>query len=244
MADMLSDAQRAALERLAQDLERVFAGRLESLVSYAGHQGDETLHTLALVKGLGFKDLSACVPLVDGWRRARLAVPLMLSHDELQRTIDIFPLEYASIIASAVVIRGANPFAGVEVPIADVRRACETQAKSHLIHLREGFLEARGDTAAIGSLITSSGAPFRTLLTNILRLPERGGDSFGPALFSDESLATGAEARIGVPRALVREVLGAAHTGQTSIADPSALLARYIDAAGRIWEYVDGWKAE
>ena len=235
MAD-ISDARHAGLERLAQDLERVFGARLESLIRYAGHQGDDTLHTVAVVSGLAFSDLSACVPCVDGWHRAHVAVPLMLSRDELERTIDIFPLEYASIIASATTIRGSNPFASLQVPIDDVRRACEAQAKSHLIHLREGFLESRGASSAIASLIASSGAPFRTLLTNILRLPDDG-NSLSPALLSDESLASGAERRIGVPATLVREVL----SGQTSMADPSALLARYIEAVGRIWEYVDGW---
>jgi hypothetical protein len=237
MAD-ISDQQRGALERLARDLERVFAGRLESLVHYPGHQGDETLHTVAIVNGLAFGDLPRCLPFVDGWRRARIAVPLMLSRDELRRTIDIFPLEYASIAAGAVAIRGPNPFASVQVPIDDVRRACETQAKSHLIHLREGFLESRGASSAIASLIASSAPPFRTLLTNILRLP-RDGAQLSAAHLSDESLAAGAEERIGIPSTLVREVLGA----QSTIADPSALLARYVDAAQRIWDYVDGWAA-
>jgi hypothetical protein len=28
----------------------------------------------------------------------------------------------------------------------------------------------------------------------------------------------------------------------STIADPTALLARYIDASERIWRYVDGWR--
>jgi hypothetical protein len=238
-----SATQERALEALARDLERVFGPRLESLVAYAGHDGDGTLHTVALIDGLTFRDLATCLPLADGWRRRGLAVPLMLSQAELARTVDIFPLEYSSIISSHTVVRGRNPFDGITVPNEDVRRACEAQAKGHLIHLREGFLESHGEAAAIAQLIARSARPLRALIANIARLPDNGRGTANAAPISDEALAQVAELRIGVPAALVHDVLTAAATGQTTIADPSALLARYLDAAQRIWDYVDTWRA-
>ena len=45
------------------------------------------------------------------------------------------------------------------IPAEDVRRACEAQAKSLLIHLREGFLESHAETTRIARLITASAAP-------------------------------------------------------------------------------------
>ncbi len=58
---------------------------------------------------------------------------------------------------------------------------------------------------------------------------------------SDEALGAMAEKRMGVSATLVREVLASSAGGHSTIEDPSALLARYIDAAQRIWAYVDGW---
>jgi hypothetical protein len=238
-----SVAQERALDALARDLERVFGPRLASLVAYEAHDGDDALHTLALIEGLTFRDLTACLPLADGWRRRGLAVPLMLSQAELSRTVDIFPLEYSSIISSHALVRGRNPFDGVRVPSEDVRRACEAQAKSHLIHLREGFLESQGEATAIGQLIMRSAGPLRALIANIARLPDNGRATTESSPISDDALAQIAESRMGVPAALVHDVLTAATTGQTTIADPSALLARYLDAAQRIWDYVDTWRA-
>ena len=60
---------------------------------------------------------------------------------------------------------------------------------------------------------------------------------------TDESLARMAEARMGVPAALIREVLATSAGGHSTVTDPSALLARYIDAAHRVWAYVDGWRS-
>jgi hypothetical protein len=238
----LTDAQRAALEGLARDLERVFGPRLEALVAYAGHHGDDRAHSLAIVRDLGFKDLSACIPFTDAWRRQHVAVPLMLARDELQRTIDIFPLEYSGIIATATTIRGTNPFEGARIPAEDVRRAVETQAKSHLIHLREGYLESHGEAAAIGRLIGASAAPLRTLLSNLARLTGEVRELDAPAT-SDAALAALAERRTGIQASLVSEVFAAAASGHTTIADPSALLARYVDACQRLWEYVDQWRS-
>ena len=168
----------------------------------------------------------------------------MLTDDELQRTIDIFPLEYASILAGYTVVRGSDPFRGMTIPAADVRRACEAQAKSHLIHLREGFLESHAETTRIARLIAASAGPLRGLLTNIARLPDNGDGTPAFGSVSDESLAAMAEQRMGVPAALIREVLASSSQGQSSVADPSHVLAAYIDAAKRIWEYVDGWTGE
>lgn len=239
----LTEAQQGAVETLARDLDRVFGARLESLVAYAGQDGDDTIHSLALVEGLTFRDLAACVPLADMWHRRGVAVPLMLSQSELSRTLDIFPLEYAAIMSTHVVVRGRNPFAGIRIPAEDLRRACEVQAKSQLIHLREAFLESHGDGAALSRLIVRSAAPFRALLANIARLPDDGqaaADTGTP--LSDELLARMAERDMGVPEGLVREVLSSSRTGPSTLTDPTALLARYIDAAQQVWDYVDRWR--
>lgn len=234
-AAALSAEDRKALDGLAADLRRVFGTRLQSLAAYglnplATDQDD--IHTMALVERLTFEDLAACVPLAAGWRRVGLAVPLILEHDEFLRTLDVFPLEYGAIISDHVLVAGADPFQSAAVSPADVRRASEHAAKSHLIHLREGFLESGGNPQSVARLIAASAAPFRVLLVNIARLFEEG----------DEDLADSAERQIGIPASLVREVLAAGAGAQSTIADPTALLARYIAAVERVWEYVDRWR--
>jgi hypothetical protein len=166
-------------------------------------------------------------------------VPLVLTRHEFIRTLDVFPLEYGDIIASHVRLFGDDPFAGIAVADADRRRGCELQAKSHLVHLREGFIETHGDARRIAQLIAASAAAFRTVLVNILRL-ERGG-ALDRDLLDHEALGHHAERIIGIPAAVVNDVLTSRRTA-TAAADPSALLARYLEASERVWRYVDGWK--
>jgi hypothetical protein len=209
-----------AFETLTSDLRRIFDTRLTSLVAY-GEPDDDGVHTMALVDQLTFNDLAKCVPLTSSWRRLGLATPLILTGDEFRRTLDVFPLEYGNIIAHHVILSGADPFTRLSVREADLRRGCERRAKSHLIHLREGFLETSGNAAEIADLIAASAAPLRKLLGHI------------------ETLDPGAAARVGITHDLIREIESAA---DTTIADPSALLARCITAVERLWEYVDAWQ--
>jgi hypothetical protein len=234
----LSPPRRAALESLASDLHRIFGNRLFSLCAYGVPANDEAeARSIALVDHLAFEDLAACVPLAMGWDARGLAVPLILERDEFARTLDVFPLEYGEIIANHVHVFGDDPFEGLTVADVDVRRGCELQAKSHLIHLREGFLETGGDPRAVARLIAASAQGFNRLLTNIVVLVAN-----GPADDAHDDLATAAERHIGVPAELTREVLASAAGGTSTIVDPTALLARYIGAVERLWELVDTWK--
>jgi hypothetical protein len=235
-----SSSQQRAIEALAGDLDDVFGSRLQALVAYPGSHDDGSVHSCALVDGLAFQDLVKCLPFTGRWHQRRTAVPLMLSADELQRTLDVFPLEYATIAADHVVVRGVDPFAGLTVPLDDLRRAVEAQAKSHLIHLREGYLESHGEATRIANVIAGSAPPLRALLTSIARLP--GGGSASPDR-SDEALAKMAETRMDVPAAVVRDVLASSSGGQSTITDPSHLFSRYLDATDKIWKYVDGWRS-
>ena len=234
-----SSSQQRAIEALARDLEDVFGPRLQALVAYPGSHSDGSVHSCALVDGLAFR--SGQVPAVHArWHQRRTAVPLMLSADELQRTLDVFPLEYATIAADHVVVRGVDPFAGLTVALDDLRRALEAQAKSHLIHLREAYLESHGEATRIANVIAGSAPPLRALLTSIARLPDGGAAS--PDL-SDEALAKMAETRIGVQAAVVRDVLASSTGGQSTITDPTHLFSRYLDATQKIWEFVDAWSS-
>ena len=232
----LSGEERAALAGLAADLGRVFGSGLHAVAAYGLNvpvQPPRVVHSIALVERLVFSDLARCAPLVVGWRRRSLAVPLILEREEFLRTLDIFPLEYGDIIADHVLVSGTDLFATARVARADVRRACELAAKSHLVHLREGYLEAAGDANATARLIAASAASFRALLSNIARLAE--GD--------DSDVPETAARQIGISATVVREVLQAGAGNQSTVADPSALFSRYLDATEQIWEFVDTWRA-
>jgi len=244
-----------AVTRLRTDLQEVFAGRLESLVLYGAHasapasggagadaarpspgpSNSGRLHTLAFVSSLAYADLAACASRVDAWIRAGLAMPLLLASDEFAASLDAFPLEYGAIIAHHHVLFGADPFTGIAVDPADVRRALEVQAKSHLIHLREGFLETGGQGREVARLIQSSIGSFTTLLINLTSLDQDDGRS-------QDALARYAEARIGLSGALIARLLSLPSRSTLSADEATQLYPPYLDASDKLARFVDRWK--
>ena len=169
--------QSAALG-LVDDLRDVFGDRLRSVVAYGPHIDGHSaapLTCLALVSSHDLHDLEACARHTARWRRNRIATPLVLPETEFRRSLDAFPLEYGEIIRAHQRVYGSDPFDGVAIAQADLRRACETQIKSHLVHLREGFIESGGEPAAVASLVAASAPAFTALLRNVAWL-SGGGD--------------------------------------------------------------------
>src|SRR4029453_17238543 len=101
-------------------------------------------------------------------------------------------------------VYGDNPFSSATIASDDVRRACEQQAKSHLLHLREAFIESGGRPTDVAELVTTSAPAFTLLLRNVARL--------NSVTTSDRPEGTRAGARaVGIPEELVADMLNLEH---------------------------------
>ena len=239
-----------AVKTLERDLREVFGNRVQSFVIYGthahhaeraaashghGHGHDEPplIHTLTVVDSVGHDDLRACTARLASWHDAHLATPLVLAADELARSLDAFPFEFTAILADHTVVAGRNPFEGLHIESTDLRRACEVQARSHLLHLRQGFMETRGRGDALAVLVVRSAGAWASLLENVVRL-----QGF-PGL---DRAAVGRH----VERALnltngVEDIVKLAGVKEISSADALRLFPAYLDAAERLTRYVDRW---
>ena len=205
----------AAVTMLERDLRGIFGGRLQSLSAY----GDGA-HTLVIVDALNADDLRACAGRARAWHDAKLATPLLLAANEFESALDAFPLEFGAIVASHTVLAGDAPFARATVDPADVRRAIEVQARSHLLHLREGFVEAHGRADAVSLLIADSAPAFRALLASITRLD--------PAFD---------------PGAAGREIAALADAHDLPSTEADRVFTPYLEAVERLVKHIDSWKA-
>lgn len=152
-------------DTLTSDLKAVFGDRLRMVAVFSGDT-----HTCAIVQSLTLDDLDRCAALEPKWKKLGRDVPLLLLEPELARGLDAFPLEFSEIIATRRVVAGTDLFEGLSIAKADLRRACEVQARGHVMHLREGYVEAANDSKAVERLVLAAIAPFRALVTNAARL--------------------------------------------------------------------------
>ena len=222
----LSTTARRAFDRMAEDFSRVLGARFGALVAYAPDRG------AAFATSIESADLDALSMLTEVWHRSGLSTPLLLTSHEFSRSLDAFPLEYQAILDRHVVIVGTPPFAGASVPREELRRACETQAKGHLVHLRQSWIDAAGHNEDLAQRIVGSALPLRVLLTQVASL--RGNDSGDAAAFAAETFPAHAD--------ILRAVLALEPDGVGA----KALIERlpqYLAACEAIWEFVDEWRA-
>jgi hypothetical protein len=224
-------------ERAVAALRGIFRERLRSVVAYGTHMDegqDGAFSCLALVTSLTVADLEACAARTHGWQREGIATPLLLPEQEFRRSLDAFPLEYAEMLRAHEVLYGSNPFDGATIERGDLRRACETQIKSHLVHLREGFIEAGGTPRAVGDLVTASAPAFGSLLRNIARL--------NGSTARDRATATRDGARAAqLPDDVVTDILALERPSALKATDAAKIFPEYLAAVEQLARYVDTW---
>ena len=218
------------------DLRRIFGERLRSVVAYGEQSESAPLTCLALVRSVDATDLDACARAVHGWHRHGLATPLILPEHEFRRSLDAFPLEYSEMIRAHAHLYGPDPFDDIRISPADVRRACETQVKSHLLHLREEYIEAAGRPLIVAELVQASAPAFAALLRNVAQLHG--------VLSTDRLEATREGARIAsLPSDVVAAVLSLEHPDGIPATDPARLFPQYLAAVEQLAAFVDTWRA-
>ncbi len=231
-------------QTLAADLQSIFGRRLRSVVIYGAHARPHLrpvrgpVQTAALVDDIAYADLSACAEKAGRWLEARLEVPLLLPVREFERSLDVFPLEYGDIIEHHVVVFGDDLFAGHGVDAADLRRACEVQARGHVIHLREGFLLAGHDPQAIARLVSASAGPFASLMEALTRV------TGGPRDATPAMMAAHAERAAGLPATLIERLLSIEEDASIDPADAVQLYPPYLDLLHALVAFVDAWHPE
>jgi hypothetical protein len=238
-----------AVHQLERDVRGIFGGRLQSIAVYGerarvqhvvdqhgAHTGhaDAPVRTMVIVAAITENDLRACAASTAAWHDAGLATPLLLASREFERSLDAFPLEFGAILADYRIVSGADPFGVLTVDPADIRRACEVQARSHLLHLREGYLETRGRADALSVLIVQSAPALTALVTSVARLEiQTVGDAAAAARHAERTL--------GVPPGAVADIVALAGVQEISSQQAERLFPPYLDAVERLVAYVDGW---
>ena len=236
---MASTSWRAAADTLVSDLRHVFANRLRCVVAYGPHieGADEApLTCLALVGSLGFSDLEACARIAPEWERRHLATPLILPEDEFRRSLDAFPLEYGEIVRAHERVFGDDPFDGISLAHEDLRRACETQVKSHLVHLREAFIESGNKPSRVADLVIASAPAFAALLRNVGRL-------MGTSTTARTDATVDGARAAGIADTVVRDVLALERPGNINATDAARIFPEYLAAVEQLARTVDTWRS-
>ena len=218
-----------------QDLQHIFGERLHAVVAY-GAPGANPAPCLALVQSISAADLDECAARVASWHRAGCATPLLLTKDEFAGSLDAFPIEYGEILETHALVFGVNPFTGLTIRTEDVRRECETLVKSHLVHLRENYVECRGRQSEVSALVADAAPGFALILRRLARLD-------GAPAATNADISAWAARRPGLDARTVGDVLALSGNHAAGV-DAIRIYPAYLAAVEQLWVFIDRWKSE
>jgi hypothetical protein len=233
--EAMSTGASHQLQPLVDDLQRIFGTRLKAVVKY-GWRPHDRIPSLALVDSLTPDDLTACATRAPSWHRHGCATPLMLTPHEFARSLDAFPIEYDEILATSEVVTGKHPFDGLSIAADDLRRACEVQVKSHLLHPREDYLEGGARPSHTAALVRESAPAFIALLRRLARLDH-------VAVESNAELVSYVSRRVQLDARVVSDLLALTEPHTMSTVDAGRIFPAYLSAIERLAEFVDSWRS-
>jgi hypothetical protein len=168
-----------ALEKLRAELTAAASDDLAALVLYGGlvrgrYQPGRSDVNLAVVlrRATGGVLAALAAPLHAAWRALRVE-PFLLTLGELPRVASVFPTKILDIKDSHVVLSGADPFAGIEVPREQLRLRVEQELRNQTIRLRRRFLAAATSPRELTAILAEVARPLAVQLAALLRLTDR-----------------------------------------------------------------------
>jgi predicted nucleotidyltransferase len=159
-----------------KDMLDTFGGDVEAIYLYgSGARGDyhpkrSDINFLVVLSEEGMEHLERAAPVVRRWAKRRVAVPLFLTRDYIKTSLDSFPIDFLNIKLAHTLVYGADFLGQLEISKESLRLKCEEQAKSKLLHLRDGVLAAWGKKRPMTEFLVLTMPTFLSLFRVLLML--------------------------------------------------------------------------
>jgi len=185
-----ADTQKL-LRTYVKEVKGQFGEQLEGMLLYGSAvrgeflPGRSNLNILLLVSSCDSAVLKQYSALHRQWSKEQIVVPLFLTEEELRVSAEVFPLEFLEIQEQHRVLGGGDPFIGFHVKTDRLREAVVQGFMSHLLRLRQRYVEGSGADEAAGILLPLSITSILPLLRGVQRLLDRPVLSHSDAVVKD-----------------------------------------------------------
>jgi hypothetical protein len=170
-AETLS-AARAWLDPVRAALGHEFlAGYLTGSVLTQGFDpGRSRINVLVVARSLAGETLEAVRGAVPATRRPPHMDPLFLTRLQIEKSLDVFPIEWLEIQERSLLLAGEDVFHDLQVPRTFLRLQCEHELRGKHIQLRQAYLLSGRSGTELGGVLRATASSFATLFRTLLRL--------------------------------------------------------------------------
>lgn len=128
------------------------------------------MNSVVVLKEMDLAFLDKVAHLGKKYRKKGIAAPLIMTPEYIQRSLDVFPIEFLNFKLIHETVFGQDIFSELEIAKSDLRMQCEREIKSKLIWLRQSFISSMGDRKLLLENITASISGFIPLFRGIIFL--------------------------------------------------------------------------
>ena len=174
-----SSRLQLTIEQFKNQMETLFESQLISILLYGSASGSayqpkkSDINFLVVLTEEGMKKLAGVQNFLKKWKKQRIAMPLMVTEEYIQNSLDSFPIEFLNMKSSYSLVMGKDVFSNIEIDKKDVRLQCERELKGKLLHLREAFLMTLGNVRAMKQLIVQSVTTFTAIFNGLLFIKDQ-----------------------------------------------------------------------
>ena len=128
------------------------------------------INSIIVLKEPDFAFLDTLAPLGKKYRRKGLAVPFIMDPVYIQRSVDVFPIEFLSFKLVHHTLYGEDLLAGLEINRQELKCQCERELKGRIIWLQKHYVSSLGDKKALAASLVSHKDGYLPILRGILYL--------------------------------------------------------------------------
>ncbi|MGD2094025.1 MAG: hypothetical protein PVH77_03355 [Phycisphaerales bacterium] len=134
--------------------------------------GQSDINTVLVLGKIQQGPLKRIAKLAKPMSKKKISPPLLMTTPYIERSLDVFGIEFLEFQLAHQTILGDDPFGGLSISKKDVRLQCERELKAMLIRLRQGFIASGGNRKLVRDILISTTKGLLPLLRAMLWLKD------------------------------------------------------------------------
>lgn len=133
------------------------------------------INSVVVLHAMELKFLTFLAPLGKKYGRKRIAAPLVMTPEYIEKSLDSFPIEFLDFKLLHKTVYGNDLLKDLQITMPNLRLQCEREIKTKLIGLRQGYISSLGKKESVAAVLvrsfTGSMALFRAVISLLGKEP-------------------------------------------------------------------------
>ncbi len=174
--DTLHDQIRDQVKDFAEKLMEALGDNLQSITAVGSsltddfRPGQSDINTVLVMDEQKLSSLNTIAAMAKPMSRKKISPPLLMTPSYIERSLDVFGVEFLDFQLTHQTVLGDDPFADLTFNKNDVRLQCERELKAMLIRLRQGYIAAAANKKLVRDILISTARGLAPLLRAMLWL--------------------------------------------------------------------------